>query len=182
MDTRERIAERILVLRCQLGDECAFERLVLGHQAKLRYYVRRLVRDRDTAEDVLQAVWLAVWLELPRLRNLDAFPVWLYRIAHNKAVQSFRDEAPEVPLSDDPPSGWPEEDESFTAEEANAVHQALDKLCPVHNEVLLLRFLHNMSYEDIAEATGCPVGTVRSRIYYAKRALRRIMEQKESPQ
>jgi RNA polymerase sigma-70 factor (ECF subfamily) len=69
-----------------------------------------------------------------------------------------------------------EEADDFSAEDAEHVHTALGLIAPEHREVLLLRFVEEMSYEDIARVTGCQLGTVRSRIHYAKRALRRVME------
>jgi RNA polymerase sigma-70 factor (ECF subfamily) len=67
-------------------------------------------------------------------------------------------------------------DEGFAEEDARRVHAALDKLSAGHREVLLLRFIEDLSYEEIAQVTGCHIGTVRSRIHYAKRLLRREME------
>lgn len=68
------------------------------------------------------------------------------------------------------------EEYDFSAEDAERVHAALGRLVPAHREVLLLRFFEGMNYEDIARVTGCRLGTVRSRIHYAKRALRGVME------
>jgi RNA polymerase sigma-70 factor (ECF subfamily) len=73
------------------------------------------------------------------------------------------------------------DDPGFSAEDAQRIHVALDGLAPEHREVLVLRFVEDMSYDEIAEATECPLGTVRSRIYYAKRALRRAMERTGEP-
>ena len=69
-----------------------------------------------------------------------------------------------------------ENDGEFTSEDAEHIHAALDTLAPEHRDVLLLRFIEDMSYDEIARATGCALGTVRSRIRYAKRALRRALE------
>jgi RNA polymerase sigma-70 factor (ECF subfamily) len=69
-----------------------------------------------------------------------------------------------------------EAEEDFSAEDAQLVHEALGRLAPDHREVVLLRFFEGMAYEDIARITGCELGTVRSRLHYAKRALRRVME------
>lgn len=174
MDNRLTLADEILVLRCQVRDERAFEQLVMDYDAKLRYYARRLTGGIEHEDDVMQTVWLAVWTQLPRLRRPQSFRVWLYRIARNTALQSLR-QRPFVPLEDEIPA--PEEpEERFTPEEAAAVHAALDRLSPHHREVLVLRFLEGLSYEEIAGIAGCSVGTVRSRIYYGKRSLRSEME------
>jgi RNA polymerase sigma-70 factor (ECF subfamily) len=67
--------------------------------------------------------------------------------------------------------------DEFTAEDAARVHAALDTLAPEHREVVVLRFIEDMSYDEIAKVAGCPVGTVRSRLHHAKRALRRVLEE-----
>jgi RNA polymerase sigma-70 factor (ECF subfamily) len=73
-----------------------------------------------------------------------------------------------------------DEEPVFNAEDAAQVHAALDELAPEHREVLVLRFLEDMSYENIAQAIGCQIGTIRSRLHYAKRALRRALEKTPS--
>jgi RNA polymerase sigma-70 factor (ECF subfamily) len=175
MNTKPTLADTVLVLRCQLGDEAAFERLVANYSPKVRYYVWRLAGRQHQEEDILQAIWLAVWSQLPKLRNPEAFRAWLYRIARNIALQGLRNRVDHVPLEDDHPAPADAE-ERFSKEEAAAVHAALDAISPAHKEVLVLRFLEDMSYEEIAEIVGCSVGTVRSRIYYGKKHLRSIME------
>jgi RNA polymerase sigma-70 factor (ECF subfamily) len=72
-----------------------------------------------------------------------------------------------------------EPDAEFSAEDAGRVFEALDRLTPEHREILLLRFIEQMSYDDLAQVIGCPVGTVRSRIHNAKRGLRTILEHEE---
>ncbi len=181
MKEKNHIADQILILRCQLGDEQAFERLVTQYAGRLKYYVRRLVGagdgviDATKADDILQDVWLAVWRQLPKLRSTTAFRVWLYRIARNTALQLVRKRVVEVPLDDRLPAPETPE-ESFGPEDAAAIHTALERLTEAHREVLALRFLEELPYEEIAEIVDCSIGTVRSRIYYAKRALRSEME------
>lgn len=174
MDNQSTLADEILLLRCQVRDERAFEQLVAHYDGKLRYYVRRLTGGIEHEDDVLQNVWLAVWVQLPKLRNPERFRVWLYRIARNIALQRYRQRLA-VPLDEDVPTPEPPE-ERFTPEEAAAVHAALDRITPQHREVLVLRFLEGLSYEEIAGVVGCSVGTIRSRIYYGKRSLRSEME------
>jgi RNA polymerase sigma-70 factor (ECF subfamily) len=169
--------ERLLVLRCQTGDSIAFEELVLLYQPRLRYFLRALLRGDSDVEDRLQEIWLDVYRGIARLTEPAAFSSWLYRIARNRAFRVLRKRR-EPPLSIegiDLPAK--EEDEPhWSAEDAASLHAALDSLAAEHREVLLLRFIEEMSYEDIARVTGCPVGTVRSRLHYAKRALRDVLE------
>jgi RNA polymerase sigma-70 factor (ECF subfamily) len=128
-------------------------------------------------EDHLQEIWLEVHRGIAGLANPAAFAAWLYRIARNRAFRAFRKRR-EVPHSLNGIDLPDEKDAEtrFSAEDAEYIHAALDSLAPEHREVLLLRFIEGMSYEDIASVTSCPVGTVRSRLHYAKRALRCVLE------
>lgn len=175
-DAADRLYEQVLVLRCQAGDHGAFAELVQRYHARLGYYLRRLLGNGALAEDVLQNVWFAVFRQLARLEQPRAVSVWLYRIARNAALAELRKTPGWSELTAEPPAPDAEPDEpEFSAEDAARIHAALDRLRPEHKEVLTLRFLEDMSYEQIAEIVRCPLGTVRSRIYYAKRALREEM-------
>jgi RNA polymerase sigma-70 factor (ECF subfamily) len=174
-DAAEQLYEHVLVLRCQAGDPAAFEELVARYGPRLRYYLRKLLGG-DGADDALQEVWCDAFRGLPRLLDPRALPAWLYRLARDRAFRQLRRRRVFVPLPEgDLPDPAGDGDE-FTAEDARQVHAALDRLAPEHREVLLLRFLEDMPYEDIARVTGCPVGTVRSRLHYAKHALRQVIE------
>jgi RNA polymerase sigma-70 factor (ECF subfamily) len=173
----DRLHERLLVLRCQTGDPSAFEELVLLYQPRLRYFLRALLRGDHDVDDHLQEIWIDVYRGIARLSEPSAFAAWLYRIARNRAFRVLRKRR-EPPLSlegiDLPTKN--DDDTRWSAEDAEYLHAALDSLVPEHREVLLLRFIEEMSYEDIARVTGCLVGTVRSRLHYAKRALRGVLE------
>ena len=176
----ERLYEQLLVLRCQAGDEAAFEELVARYHPRLRYYLRRLLPRPDHADDVLQEVWLAAYRALPRLTDPAALAAWLYRIARDKASVQWRSRPPERLLEVSDLVEEPSQDNEFGQEDAQEIHASLDQLGPEQREVLVLRFLEDMSYEQIAKVTGCPIGTVRSRLYYAKSALRQAIEQRRS--
>jgi RNA polymerase sigma-70 factor (ECF subfamily) len=175
-DRVERVYRSVLVVRCQAGDRAAFEELVELYQPRLRYFLASMAGEH-AADDLLQEVWFDVFRGVARLADPGAFAAWLYRIARHRALGELRKRR--QPLSSlegiDLPAEEPEEDD-FSAEDAQRVHAALIQLPLEHREVLLLRFFEAMTYEDIAAVTGCQLGTVRSRIHYAKRALRRVME------
>ena len=175
-DLAERTYRSILVVRCQAGDRAAFEELVALYHPRLRYFLARMVGDDHIADDLLQDVWFDVYRGVARLTDPGAFSAWLYRIARYKAVAELRKKR--QPLSSLEGLDLPDEvdDDDFSAEDAEHVHVALGQLAPEHREVLLLRFIEGMSYEDIALVTRSPLGTVRSRIHYAKRALLRVIE------
>ena len=174
----QNLVEHLVVLRAQLGDRDAFVRLHERHNVRLLYYLRRLLSPAHHAEDVLQEVWVTVVRKIATLEQPQAFKVWLYRIAHNRAVSRLRRERRHVPLDElpeeleiDPASSQDDDRAPFARFDTQAIHSGLERLSTPHREVLTLRFLDELSYEQIAEITGCNLGTVRSRIHYAKKAL-----------
>ena len=93
-DASDRLYEKLLVLRCQTGDEAAFTELVGRYQPRLRYYLRKMLRDAYVAEDALQDVWVSVFRAVSRLADVGAFRAWLYRIARDRALREFRTSRP----------------------------------------------------------------------------------------
>ena len=180
MDQIDQLRQRVLVLKCQVGDRSAWDELYRRYNPPLGYYLRRLTG--GDADDLQQDVWLAAVRNIGRLKSPDAFVVWLYRIARSKAMDRLRQDHRHVALDEERIALAPDsEDDSFSAQDAARVHGALTKLSPEHRDVLLLRFMEDLSYEQIAEVIGCGVGTVRSRIHYAKCALRRELENDDEP-
>lgn len=176
-DQAELIYERLLVVRAQAGDDAAFAELVERYSPRLRYFLRKLLASTDGAEDALQDVWLDVFRHLPRLADPQALVAWLYRIARDRAFGRLRKLRPTEKLDDAQVVDVAAADESdFSPEDAARIHTALDELPPEQREVLVLRFLEDMSYEQIARIVGCQLGTVRSRLHYGKQALRRALE------
>ena len=176
MNSSNQLIEQVLVLRCQIGDKDALAELINRYQAPLRYFISRLSANSEMAEDIFQDTWLTVIRRIHSLKKLDAFSIWLYRIARNKVYQQLRrkkmlsklDEKIIVPNNT--------EDDVFSPEDAVKIHRCLKELLPEYREVLMLRFLEQMSYKQISEVTNCSLGTVKSRIYYAKLALKKEME------
>ena len=177
-DVADRLYRNLLILRCQAGDRLAFEELIAGYGSGLRYFLEKMLGEGHAAEDLFQDVWLDVFRGIAKLTNPQAFPAWLYRIARNRVYAELRRRRPKVWPADEMDLIPNEEtrEADFTAEDAARVHAVLDQLAPEHREILLLRFIEEMSYQDIARVTGRQVGTVKSRLHYAKQALRRLME------
>ena len=175
-DSAEKLYERILILRCQAGDGAALAELAERYHLRLRYYLRKMLGDAHRAEDALQDVWLDVLRALPRLKDAGAFAAWLFRIARDRAYRSVRSNRRPAGRLEGLDPEVPDADEGFSPEDAAAIHAALDRLTPEHREALILRFVEEMNYEQIAAVTGVSVGTVRSRLHYAKRALRHLLE------
>jgi RNA polymerase sigma-70 factor (ECF subfamily) len=176
-DQAELIYERLLVVRAQAGDEAAFAELVERFSPRLRYFLRKLLASADGAEDALQDVWLDVFRHLPRLAEPQALVAWLYRIARDRAFGRLRKAGRfEQLLDEGAVVDSAVDDGAFSPDDAAQIHAALDQIAPEHREVLVLRFLEDMSYEQIARVVGCQLGTVRSRLHYAKQSLKRVLE------
>ena len=174
------LEEQILVLHAQCGDHRAFELLVEMYDRRLLYYVRRLLKDDDAAFDVLQTTWMQVVRNLPSLKSPEAFRVWLFRIAHAQAVSRLRRDG-RLPILDAQDPAEIADNRPLTAEDrfvnAELIHVALNEISFNHRQVLTLHFLENLSVDEIAAVTDLPSGTVKSRLHYARLALRtRIVE------
>ncbi|MEM9379315.1 MAG: sigma-70 family RNA polymerase sigma factor [Planctomycetota bacterium] len=175
--TDERVREQLLVLRAQVGEPEAYGRLVEMHGARLRYYVRRLVRDPDEVEDVVQDTWLAVVRRIATLDDPASFRAWMYRIARNLVTTGLRRRRALRSLDDpdhaDGAPAAPEGDDELEVEafDAQDVHRALERLPLPQRETLALRFVDGLTYDEIAAVVGRSVGTVRSRLHYGKHAL-----------
>ena len=176
-DQADQIYERLLVVRAQAGDDAAFAELVERFSPRLRYFLRKLLPSAQDAEDALQDVWLDVLRALDRLSDPQALVAWLYRIARDRAFARLRKAKPIEQLRDEAAvADTADNDGDFSSEDAERIHAALDTLPPEQREVLVLRFLEELTYEQIATVVGANIGTVRSRLHYAKRALRTVLE------
>jgi RNA polymerase sigma-70 factor (ECF subfamily) len=169
--------EQTLVLRSQLGDESAFEELLKLFGPRLLQFTRKMMDSTPAQiDDVTQEIWLAIYRGLPSLLDITKFRPWAFRIARDRIFREFRRRRiPADQLDEDIAEAEAGSDETFVDHEA--IHHSLERLTPEHREVLVLRFLEDLSYEDIARVTGQSLGTVRSRIHYAKRALRRAWKE-----
>lgn len=181
----EREADLILVERVQSGDREAFGLLVAKYQRRLLRLVMRLVRDSAEAEDVTQEAFIKAYRALPNFRGESAFYTWLYRIGVNTAKSWLQTRGKRVPLVSeiiDPEDGNVEDtgllfnDETperllMSKQIGETVSDAMDALPEELRTAISLREIDGMTYEDIAETMGCPVGTVRSRIFRAREAI-----------
>ena len=175
-DALQQSEEAKLVLLAQQGDGEAFRSLVERYDRRLLYFIRRILDESEEAFDVLQEVWLRVHRDLGSLRSPHAFRVWLYRLAHDRAISAMRRNRRAIPLEDLPPSEVPAADlPDSIFEAADLVHVALTSLSLDHRRVLTLRFLEGMSIQEIAAVMQCGAGTVKSRLHYAKAALGRLI-------
>ena len=173
-----KLVEHLLIIRCQLRDRQALAELIERYGQPVRYFIRRLVDDPDLADELFQDTWLTVLRKIHTLKSPERFTVWLYRIARNRVFQEFR--CRKLVLERDEISATLDnrEEDAFSFDDAAKLHRCLGGLKPLQKEVLMLRFIEEMSYDQIAEVLACNVGTVRSRIHHAKRALRERWEER----
>ena len=176
MNASDKLIEQVLILRCQIGDKDALAGLIERYQAPLRYFISRLSANSETAEDIFQDTWLTVIRRIHSLKKTDAFSTWLYRIARNKVYQQLRRKRKLSELNENIAVPNNTENDVFSTEDAAKIHRCLKDLLPEYKEVLMLRFLEQMSYEQISQVINCRLGTVKSRIHYAKLALKKEME------
>jgi RNA polymerase sigma-70 factor, ECF subfamily len=176
-------ADSDLVTRAVTGREDAFEELVRRYQRPIAAYVYRMVGDYEAALDLTQEVFIKVYNSLRRYRSEFKFSTWIYKIAHNSAVDHLRrysnraqaltsefdGEQYDLPLESRRLSP---EQESERTERRAEIEQVVRGLPVAYRELVLLRHSHDMSYDEIAEVTGLPLGTVKNRLFRARETMR----------
>lgn len=177
-----------LVQRTVAGDQRAYELLVIKYQRRIERLIARMVRDHDLVQDIAQETFLRAYRALPQFRGEAQFYTWLYRIAVNTAKKFLMDmrrdpvltESALAPVQDDEETfrnrHEPSTDETpetvLAAQEiAAAVQAAMEALPEELRQAVTLREIEGLSYDEIAQAMACPIGTVRSRIFRAREAI-----------
>ncbi len=180
-------SDTVLVQRTVAGDQRAYGLLVLKYQRRIQRLIGRMVRDVDLVEDICQETFIRAYRALHQFRGDAQFYTWLYRIAVNTA-KKFLLEMKNDPMvseaflknDDDDETSWKKNEptsddgpESILAakEIAAVVNAAMDDLPADLRQAVVLREIEGLSYEEIAAAMNCPVGTVRSRIFRAREAI-----------
>jgi RNA polymerase sigma factor (sigma-70 family) len=174
---KQLLESALLVVRWQRGDREAFVQIVELWERSLFFYIRRLVSSEADAWEMLQETWLKLLRTLKSLRDPQTLPAFLYAIARNTANSHLRTRKCET---EQYPELIPDEDSlnDLTAfDKADQLHHALDQLPFPPREALTLFFLQDLTLEEVAALLGVPLGTVKSRLHYAKLALRTILSQ-----
>ncbi len=177
--------EQLPVAEARAGDSQAWDALFRRYQLPLYTYIYEWVRDEQTALDLVQEVFIRAVRHLGTLREDAKFGSWLFGIAHQQAAQYWRkrqrhlvalDEVEgEVPDGPEEPGEW-----LLRQEDNTRFLQALERLPILQRSVLVLHFMEELSLEEIAGITGVGIGTVKSRLFYARQALRRLLEEDKS--
>ncbi|MDH5326500.1 MAG: RNA polymerase sigma factor RpoE [Gammaproteobacteria bacterium] len=185
----ERNTDQSLVDRVKKGDKSAFDLLVLKYQHKVVKLITRYVKDVVEAQDVSQEAFIKAYRALPNFRGDSAFYTWMYRIAINTAKNHLVAQGRRLPNVDiDVQDAEQFEGQSALKEQEtpegllnrdeieSAILSTIDSLPEDLKTAITLREIDGMSYEEIAEAMECPVGTVRSRIFRAREAIDKILK------
>lgn len=181
----DRDIDRQLVARAQRGDKQAFELLVEKYQRKLARLLSRFIRDPAEVEDVTQEAFVKAYRALPAFRGDSAFYTWLYRIGINTAKNYLMAMGRRAPTSTEVEAEAAEgleegeqlrdintpESVLLSNEIARTVNATIEQLPEELRTAIQMREIEGMSYEDIAKAMDCPIGTVRSRIFRAREAI-----------
>jgi RNA polymerase sigma-70 factor, ECF subfamily len=171
--------EQLPVPQARAGEPAAWDTLFRRYQLPLYVYVFELVRDEQAALDIVQETFIAAVRHISGLREDKKFGSWLFGIAHQKCIQHWRkrkeilfDEIPETPGDFEDGPG----DLLIRREQEAEFMSLLNQLPLPQRLVLLLHFVEDFSLEEIAQITETQLGTVKSRMHYAKRALRKLLE------
>jgi RNA polymerase sigma-70 factor (ECF subfamily) len=189
VSSRDMTSDSQLITRAQNGEPGGFDQLVQRYRGRIYRAVSRIIPDPASAEDVVQESFLKAYRSLGKFRGDSAFYSWLYRIAVNTAkndrIQVGRRPAAvdleETPMDQLDASGAMMEQANPEAlcrssELADRLADRVADLQPEYREALLLREIHGLTYEAIARIVGCPIGTVRSRIFRARMAIEAVKE------
>ena len=178
------LADCELITRALSGREDGFEELVRRYQRPIAAYVYRMVGDYDSSLDLTQEVFIKIYGSLERYRPEFKFSTWIYKIAHNAAVDYLRRHAVrEQALTSETETGEQRElplacgrltpeQESEKEERRAEIEMVVLQLPAAYRELIVLRHSHDLSYDEIAEVTGLPLGTVKNRLFRAREMMR----------
>jgi RNA polymerase sigma-70 factor (ECF subfamily) len=180
------------VALAQKGDMNAYNQLVTRHQGKIYAMIRNMVRNDADAWDLSQDVFIKAWKALPKFENRSRFSTWLFRISHNVVYDWVRKRKIESAgeLNDEifdrdridlsaktAPALIESPDEALSNSELRIkISAALEKLSPEHREVVILKDVQGLTYKEIADVMECTLGTVMSRLFYARQKLQTLLK------
>lgn len=180
--------DQVLIKRALRGDRRAFEELMRKYEKKMYSFVVRMVRNEDTAVDLTQDFFIKIFTVLEKYNFEYKFSTWAYRICYNLVIDHIRKNQAQVDSLDDETVSTRDmldsenvsREDGFRAlareETRDYVWRVVDQIPLKFRELILLRYIQDLKYEEIAEITSLPVGTVKNRIFKAKEILKQEME------
>ena len=185
------LLESQLVKLALKGDQAAFAELVELYQEKLYHMAYRMLNNRQEAEDVVQDTFLRVYNNLERYDTSMKFSTWIYRIATNLSIDRLRKRKPVYSLDAEsseyegldgysmiPSDNRTPESEMLISETQRIIHQAIDTLPPKYKTVMILRYIHELSLQEVGDILDMPVTTIKTRVHRGREFLRKKLEHK----
>ncbi|MBC8395215.1 MAG: RNA polymerase sigma factor [Bacteroidetes bacterium] len=183
------VKEAELISLSRQGDNSAFDQLIKDNKQKVYLSVLSKKKNPDLAEEITQKAIIKAWKNIDKFQGKSTFYTWVYRISHNLIIDEYRKEQRRKEVSlDERMEEWggsfekklegvePQGFENLANEElGETIGEALDRLSPPHKKTLILYEVENLSYKEIAEIMHCSSGTVMSRLFYARRQLRKFL-------
>src|SRR6266481_109174 len=185
------VSELDLVKQCQAGNTDAFDQLVTRYRTRVFSMIYNMVHNEQDAWDLAQDSFVKAWKSIPRFRGRSSFYTWIYRIVTNVTIDWLRkkqvkgagtefDDAIQLkevdPASKTVPRAEALPHQQLERQEIRArIDQAIAQLSPEHRAVILMKETEDMQYHEIAEALGCSIGTVMSRLFYARKKLQHLL-------
>jgi RNA polymerase sigma-70 factor (ECF subfamily) len=174
--------DQSLISRVAKGDREAFRELFSAYQPRLYSYLMKLLGNKAEAEDVLVDTMFTVWKDAKRFKSASKLSTWIFGIAHNKALNAMRSRGRRAesqlesaePACDPTPSPH---NQAATGLLRVKIQAALGKLSREHREVVELTFYEGFSYEEIARIVSCPVNTVKTRMFHARKKLKQLLSE-----
>jgi RNA polymerase sigma-70 factor, ECF subfamily len=186
------VSEKELVRKCQKGNSEAFDELVTRYRTRIFGMIYNMVHSEQDAWDLAQDSFVKAWKSIKRFRGKSSFYTWMYRIVMNVTIDWLRkkqvtgagpefDDAIQFKQIDPASKTVPKADplpyqQMEQAEIRRQIDQAIEQLSPEHRAVILMKEIENMQYHEIAEALGCSIGTVMSRLFYARKKLQNLLK------
>ena len=169
-----------IIARARRGDADAFEQLVVAYRDQVFRLALRMCGNEADADEVAQEAFLSAWKALPNFRGDSRFSTWLYQLTSHAAIDLMRREKRQIAAEDitevsapDPAPGPQQQAER--SEQRQAVRDAILQLTPEYRQIVVLRFLEELSYEEIGAMLALPSGTVKSRLNRARAQLKEIL-------
>lgn len=169
-----------IVARARRGDADAFEQLVVAYRDQVFRLALRMCGNEADADEVAQEAFLSAWKALPNFRGDSQFSTWLYQLTSHAAIDLMRREKRQIAGEDitevsAPDPGPSPQQQAERSETRQAVREAMEQLSPEYRQIVVLRFLQELSYEEIGAVLKLPPGTVKSRLNRAKSQLKDIL-------
>jgi len=186
------VSDLDLVKRCQAGETEAFDELVTRYRIRIFAMIYNMVHNEQDAWDLAQESFIKAWKSISRFRGRSSFYTWIYRIVMNMTIDWLRkkqikgagaefDDCIQLreidPAAKTVPKADPLPHERMERKEIRSrIDNAIARLSPEHRAVILMKEIENMQYHEIAETLGCSIGTVMSRLFYARKRLQNLLK------